>query len=195
MGRRSFTPLSALSHGSDDEYFSAASPNPPSPENSALQSSENSALQLSENTTVQSSERPDSPSPEMNIPPPVRMLNPLKRRRNSDSVVRDTPVARDQFLAQAFMLGSSSTAAYVFGSCVSVRRPFEFRVPHEEARQYVNVDTLGDDEARPNEGKSVADVDREVMEELGVDSLDHIDGEPIDDIDGEPFEDESTDDE
>ncbi|PNP46401.1 hypothetical protein TGAMA5MH_02437 [Trichoderma gamsii] len=102
------------------------------------------------------------------------MFNPRKRRRNSDSLVKDTPVAREKFFAQATMLGSSS-AAYVFGSCVGARRPFDFMVPDEEARNNINADTLDNelkgDEARPDEAN------------------------PDEDIDGEPFEDDSTDEE
>ncbi|KAM0519060.1 hypothetical protein ACHAPE_004054 [Trichoderma viride] len=121
----------------------------------------------------------NSPLPEEHIPPPLLMFNPRKRRRNSDSLVKDTPVAREKFFAQATMLGSSS-AAYIFGSCVGARRPFNFRAPDEAVGNNVNVDTLDNelkgDEANPEEANA-----------------DEADAE--EDIDGEPFDDDATDDE
>ncbi|EHK42650.1 hypothetical protein TRIATDRAFT_300766 [Trichoderma atroviride IMI 206040] len=148
------------------------------------------------------------------------MMNPRKRRRNSTSVVRETPVSRGQFLAQAFTLGSSNTAAYVFGSCVG--RLFNFEFPNRTPRQNVPVGP-GVDEARPDEangqegivGEPVANIDGgrepvanidgerepvanivgEPIANTDGEPIGNIDGEPVDDIDGEPFEDSSTDDE
>lgn len=188
-GRRCLTPLSALSHGSEDEFFSAASPDHPSPENfqlsddSAFQSSEASGLQSSEsglqsspvNTTLQSSVRPDSPRPEMTAYPFTLVKN-RKRRRNSDSVLRETPVARGKFLSQAFAFGSDATVAYVFDACLS--RLFNFDFPGRGRRQNVQVGPRAD-EPRPDEANG----------------QENIDSEPVGDIDGEPFEDSPTDDE
>jgi hypothetical protein len=82
------------------------------------------------------------------------------------------------------MLGSSS-AAYIFGSCVGARRPFDFRAPDEAAGNNVNVDTLDNelkgDEANPEE----ANAEEANAEEANAEE----------DIDGEPFDDDATDDE
>lgn len=185
VGRRSFTPLSALSRGSEDEFFSAASPNHPSPEVTNLASSDNTLqssdyLQSSETLDVQSSdtldfessEKPNPPSPKKRGPPPVFKLIPQKRRRNSDSALKETPVAKEKFLAQATFLGSSASAAFIFGSCIGgAPHRFTFRSREEDRKQVeVKGDCRNPDESNPGEA--------------------NFDG----DIDGEPFE-ESTDDE